>query len=558
MALALSAGGWSRATRLAVVAAAVVSAWALMATVSRGAIGAAALGALVVGVGWAQWRPWVGRAVLGAAVCVVLAVMARGVVGERLGERSLLFRAQYMQGTAAVWAEHPVAGVGPGRFQDAYTRLKPERAPEEVTSPHSLAFDWVGVLGLGGVAWVGLVASGFGRRASRDEAVPDDGAVGTRVLVRMAMGVVGAAVLMAAYSGRAAVVPETALALLIGGFGWAVAAGLACAKGGERGVRVGALGAGAVALIHGQLDVTPVWVVSAPAWGVLIGLGIGAVGLGGGDRIGRWAAGLGLVAVAAALGWRAGGVARWEAGLDRAAAWPRMISQARLELAVAERRGDAQGVAAVGQRVGDWLGAGVRAEPRAVADAIEGAVLGSQESAAAGLREAVAARPGHVGTRSALARVLVTIAMRDLDRAPERARAAWLEAVSLMEEAVALRPGEPSAWSGLGGVLERGTVVDGDRGAVWLGRAVEVWTEGDRLTPHSPAAAARIAEGLARLGRADEAAVWAARAIGRDDALELEPRRRLSPGRRAGVEAIARGGAGSGTESDTGSGVGSP
>lgn len=545
--LALSAGRWTRAARLALVAGAVLSAWALMATVSKGAIGATALGALVAGVGWTRWRAWAGRAVLGAALLVIAAVLARGAVGERIGERSLLFRAQYMQGTVAVLGEHPVAGVGPGRFQDAYTRLKPARAPEEVTSPHSLAFDWAGVLGLGGLAWLGVVAAGFGRRAEAAGPEPEGGVDGppVRVLVRAACGVVALAVLLAAYTGRSAMVPENAAAILLGGVGWAVIGGLVCAMGGWAGVRAAALGVGAVALVHGQLDVTPVWAVSAPLWGLLVGLGIGAVRAGpSGERAWAGRAGAGvLVVTAAVLGVRAPAVAAWEDALGRAAEWPQDISMARLDLSAAVSRGDAAGVGEVADRVSGWLGQRVPAEEGAVSSALDSAVVRSQEAAADGLRSAVEARPGHIGTRGALCRVLVTIAMRDEDRAPARARAAWEEAVTVASEGVVRRPMEPTAWTMLGGVAERGTVFDPERADRWLARAVDAWIGGDRLTPHSPVSAARVAEGLARVGDAEAAAGWAVRALGRDDALDLDPRRRLSASRRAAMERIARSGA---------------
>lgn len=537
----------SRVTRLVMIAGGAAAAWTLITTVSKGAIGAAALAALVVAVTRARVPAWTGRVVLLAALGVVLAVAARGVVGERLGERSLLFRSQYMQGTGAVWAERPIAGIGPGQFQDAYTRLKPARAPEEVTSPHSVGFDWIGLLGLGGVAWVGLVVIGLGRPGevgSMDgEAEPGPDA---RTLVRLAAGVVGVAVILAALIGRAAVSPGTAGALLAGGLGWAVVAGLVCLM--PTGIRAAALGAGAVAVVHGQLDVTPVWTVSAPAWGVLVGMGIGALGfaVGGGGQAARrpWGGAVGagvLSVVAMVLVGRLPVMARWERGLIDAAAWPRLIALARVDLSVAEGGADPARMQAVAERVGGWLGGRVPAEAGTVGAAINEAALRAQESALPGLESATEARPGHVGTRTAWTRVLVTIAMRDRVSHPERAAGVFARAVEVAEEGARERPQDPGAWSWLGAVLEQGAALDPARSGAWLARAGEAWMKGDPLTPHAPASAARIAEALARAGRADEAGAWATRALGRDDALDMDPRRRLSAARRAGLEAIARG-----------------
>jgi hypothetical protein len=537
--ITLALGKGPRAVRLAFVAGGVASAWTLMTTVSKGAIGAAALAGLLVAVAWGaqRFRPWVGRVVLAGAGLVVLAVLARGAVGERMGERSLLFRSQYMRGTVSVWAERPVVGIGPGQFQDAYTRLKPPRAPEEVTSPHSVGFDWVGLLGLGGLAWVGLLACGYGRRT--DEQGPDAEGPSSRRLARGAVGVVGVGVLTAAFAGRAAIVPESAAALLIGGIGWCVVAALVCIYGGT--ARAAALAGGAVALLHGQLDLTPVWTVSAPAWGVLIGMGIGAVGVGPPDRVARGFAVAALVGMAGVLGLRLGGLAAWEAGLSRAAEWPRLIATARTDLAVAEEMDDQVRITALADRVQAWMGGG-QVPPRAdaVRAALDQATLGAQETVLDGLRDAVAARPGHIGTRSALGRVLVTIASRD------RSAAAWREALQIAEQGTHIRPQDPGAWSWLGAMLEQGATIEPGNAPGWLKLAADAWTEGDRLTPHAPGSAARIAEVLDRAGQSEAAAAWAVRALGRDDGLDLDPRRRLSEARRGALEAIARGDRGGG------------
>lgn len=548
--------GPRRVERLLLVAGAVASAWVLLLTGSKGGIGAAALAGLVVAVIWARRRAWTGRAVLAAAVLVVLAVTTRGLVGERIGELSLLFRSQYQRGTVAVWAEHPLVGVGPGNFQDAYTRLKPERASEEVTSPHSVAFDWLGVLGLGGLAWVGLVGIGLVRRGDEVRGDAEAGArpaepmgadPASRALVRAGVGVVAACVLLSAFVGRAAIAPEGAVALLVGGVGWAVVAGVVCAMRGP--VRAAGAGAGAVALVHAQLDVTPVMAVSAPLWGLLVGLLIGALpteaaaSRASGGRLAGWAVGAGaMVTLAVILGARMPALAAWERGLDRAAAWPRMIAAARLDLMVGREAGDAGSMQSLAGRLSGWLGRTVAANPERVASAIDEAVVRSQGEAVGGLREALDARPGHTGTRIALGRVLLTIASRD--RGTPGGSAAWDEALASAESGVVLRADDPSAWSWLGTVWEQGANLRPELATDRLERAAAAWERGDRLTPHAPASAARIAEALSRAGREADAAVWAARALARDDWLELDPRRRLSAARRAALEAVGRSGGG--------------
>src|SRR5690606_11618084 len=98
---------------------------------------------------------WVAIAAVGSAL---VAVAARGVAGEKIGELSLLFRWFYLQGSARIIAEHPWLGVGPAGFRDAYLLAKPALSPEEVTSPHSVVFDWMSTLGvLAGGAWAVLL-----------------------------------------------------------------------------------------------------------------------------------------------------------------------------------------------------------------------------------------------------------------------------------------------------------------------------------------------------------------------------------------------------------------
>ncbi len=61
-----------------------------------------------------------GAIALAFLVAPILAVLSRGVLGETLGERSLLFRAFYLVGGTRIVLEHPLLGVGPAGFKQAY------------------------------------------------------------------------------------------------------------------------------------------------------------------------------------------------------------------------------------------------------------------------------------------------------------------------------------------------------------------------------------------------------------------------------------------------------
>ena len=128
---------------------------------SKGGWGAAAVGVAAI----ALW-PVVGRREWGTACMLVamplaalVGVAVRGIVGERVGELSLLFRAQYLQAASTIFAQNPLDGVGPAGFKDAYLLAKAPLNPEEIASPHSVFFDFAATLGLGGIAWSLLLGS---------------------------------------------------------------------------------------------------------------------------------------------------------------------------------------------------------------------------------------------------------------------------------------------------------------------------------------------------------------------------------------------------------------
>ncbi len=102
---------------------------------------------------------------IGAVVILlpILLVVSRGLIGERIGETSILFRWHYFVASARILLEFPLVGVGPGTFQDAYARAKPIINPEWISSPHNVIFEWIATLGFAGVAlaivWCWFVCS---------------------------------------------------------------------------------------------------------------------------------------------------------------------------------------------------------------------------------------------------------------------------------------------------------------------------------------------------------------------------------------------------------------
>jgi hypothetical protein len=98
------------------------------------------------------------------AVLVVLCaigVFAGGLDREVLSEapKSLGFRWQYWQATAAMVRDLPWFGCGPGNFGDHYTRYKLPTASEEINDPHNLLLEVAATAGLpAGLALAAVLA----------------------------------------------------------------------------------------------------------------------------------------------------------------------------------------------------------------------------------------------------------------------------------------------------------------------------------------------------------------------------------------------------------------
>jgi hypothetical protein len=241
--LGLLLTGWksirtpARSLLAAGLAAAVLT---LMLTKSKGGAVAASIGVIVLLAG--TWRPLIferASRVLGVVVivCVLGAILARAIIGERLSELSLLFRSFYIEGAIRVFLTHPL-GVGPGSFKEAYLLLKNPLSPEDVSSPHSLFFDWLSTLGVFGIAWCGLFTAWVcrGARQPSVESALDEVRADTLVasstdlsLIRPAFLILAFPALLGAFIEREAGTPESLLvrlaSILLGtGTAWAILA----------------------------------------------------------------------------------------------------------------------------------------------------------------------------------------------------------------------------------------------------------------------------------------------------------------------------------------------
>ncbi|MCH8215942.1 MAG: O-antigen ligase family protein [Planctomycetes bacterium] len=157
----------SRGVRLFIPIFFIIVLGGLVLTRSKAAIGSLCLASLVGALHF-RWRDRIRRhwktVLLSLASVALLAatlLVSYGLRHDRLpGGNSMLVRWQYWRATCQMIADHPILGVGPGNFADAYYRYKPMTAIESIADPHNVLLSLLsqyGPLGLlGFLAMIGI------------------------------------------------------------------------------------------------------------------------------------------------------------------------------------------------------------------------------------------------------------------------------------------------------------------------------------------------------------------------------------------------------------------
>lgn len=545
-------GGWAGMIVLGAVAAGAGLWWSN----STGGIGSTLVGlaclALAALVAPRYPLPAPIRYAIGPAIVisVIAAIIARGVIGERWGELSILFRSFYLSTAARVFVEHPL-GVGPAGFQQAYMALKPAISTEDVASPHSVLLDYaacLGVLGLGWAAAILMLGSCVGSvLATRSD--QDGGGGGAAMLDRwFLLGAVGIPLIASTWIEAPLITPENLLLRLVGllgglGLGAAVLA-LTRVSGWYR----AALAAGALAgLAHAQLEVTPVTPGSSAWLLAMIALAASPAPSrsDGRSTLGRMRLSLALVPAVAAVAWIVIGLAplwRWEANLRRAGEAARIVGQVRTELleisaSPARRSGHGHSFPDLTRLVADLLGTWPAATPEEFTAQMTHLTRERAEAAARFLASASEVFPTHFPTVRAASRMHLSMAeasgvLGDGERADQGVEAAIARVRSLTD-----RGGAPAAaWVWLGDLLAQA----GDE--EWLHESIRCWLKAADLDPHGLIPATRLAHGYRRLELVEASRQWAARALRIDENMRLDALERLGEDERRELLAMAGGG----------------
>jgi hypothetical protein len=525
-ALAIAATGvacalW-RPRRLGAVLVWLVAAAALALVALNGSKGAIA--AVAIGAAFAAWcaRTRASRVHVVAALVLlalpVVGVAARGAVGMSLGERSLLFRAQYVEGALRTFAQHPSVGVGPAGFGDAYLLVRPALSPEEVQSAHAAWADWMASLGIGGVAWVvvlGVLVAWCARAACDDGPAAADAATPARPRLVAALAVLAVATISIVPDAHA-LDDHALLQRVLAALFAAAIAGIVVRAALMPGRAVAAALAGAALLlaVHAQVEMT-LWWPGAIAWvAALI-----AVVAGGARPAHEPAA---STAEVRRLVLRAGAAATIAA------------SAALLTTAIPQARAAERAVEAAARPLAEFGLArlGIAPAPtRAIADdrlRLADAVLSEQAWGDRWL--------GRPSLRAAArAQLALAVAALRADTNPEDAERIVDAALAPFE---VLPTCESDAASG-GLVLESILASDAPAARARRDEATALqakWAELQvTFNPRSVRGFARLADARARTGDADAAR----RALAADDSYALDPLRQLPADERARLESLS-------------------
>lgn len=469
---------------------------------STGALGAVGIALAILLVSGKLRRVRMGPAILIASGFVVIGVITRGFIGERINELSILFRSQYMLGAWRAWIEEPLLGVGVGNFQEAYARLKPPTSPEDVASPHSIGFDLIATLGVGGIALLGTYAMMIWSISKNDERTIASESSTTRILMR----VLGAITLISfALSIRLAMGASTLEVIgvqTVGTLAWFALAWVIVTKMPESSCRWAMAGAAAVLMLHAQLELTPVYAVSAALFAVMIGASATVASKKREQSSSKLCALLALwvLVMSLLIGWHGAKIVAWEWSIDRAGGKAHQIAI----------RDEATHDVGSEHWHREWS---------------------ERTEIVSDLAQALERRPEHLPTRIALTEQLMSLGTYTQERFDdlENAQQMWKMALDTADfpSDQADRTAAEHRWAATVLMSRAASLREDEQIARLSARAIEHWERAAALNPHDPDLAVLIMDGYLLRADAENARIWAIRAQEINERMRLDPLRQF-------------------------------
>ncbi len=474
-------------------------------------------------------------------IAALATIIARGLIGERIAELSLLFRWFYLQGATAIFLDHPLIGVGPAGFKDAYMLAKPPLSPEEVQSPHSIFFEYLATLGLFAVAWIALLAAAC-RSIAHTALTPAHSPAShkdsrqsqdkTRLITLSAFVLLGLSIATSALIESQLITIPMAIARIIALL-LALPITAAIARIAARDLRALPIASAVAALVllaHAQIEVTATWASSAPLSAILLGLACSPAAPAPRHLRLRSAtiASLFVPACTFTLTCSIKFFTTWEATLHRAAQPIGRLD--RLESAI--HAPPPNGPAAV-EQIAAWAGTPRAKTSLELAHQLD-IIRRDNLRSAASLFTNAGGRLDHIPTRQTAARLNLQYAL--LATSPSHAA----EALRHARDAADLNPHSPAAWATLANVHEALTDRPDLAPYSGLAPAIAAMELAATLDPHGITYPLRLVSLHQRASNPDRAAHYARVALENHEKLRLDPLRQLTPTEYARLSAIAR------------------
>ncbi|MFG0283944.1 MAG: O-antigen ligase family protein [Phycisphaerales bacterium JB039] len=520
------AAGWPGVVALGALAGAA----GLFMTHSRGGLlasllGLAALGAGAIATRRAGLSRFGGPLALALVAAGVGAVLVRAAIGMRIGELSLLFRWFYFRTATLIFAEDPIAGVGPSGFQAAYQLRKPPVSPEDISLPHNLLLAFAATLGVGGLAWGALWLAGVwraGRLLAASGGASEEPPPARPDLWFVLLACAGPT-LIGAWLEQPAMTPELALVRVVGLLGWiGVAWGVVIVARAAGGLSLAAAAGALAAAAQCMIDMGGTFQASACLTLALLGVAAvtpdrpvvsSRVALAGPAGVGALALIFGALLVP---------VWRWErhvVGAGRAAYAAAQLT-ARVDEALQQQSIGAADAALTA--LGNAVGLPPARDTAELEDQFH--LLHRQQAAEAARRlQAAAAALGapHEATQRALSQTLMGLAItrRALGETQEAAAAAI--AAEAAARAGAEAADTASAWSWLAVVRDRAADALSDAGL--RQGAIAALERAAELNPHNAALAFRLMTAYDDARNESEARRWAKQTLRLDELSRLDP-----------------------------------
>ena len=504
---------------------------------AKGGLASLALGVALLFV--ARCIPRLKKAgpVIGFAVpfVVLAAVATRGIIGERIGELSILFRSMYAEAALKIFSQNPTGGVGPAGFKDAYLLAKNPLNPEEISSPHSVFLDYLATLGASGIAWICLlllfcVAAGKAlySAAESPSTASDTIEPATRDDCRRAIAILTIPTLLAAWLETAMATPE-GLLVRVGGLVFAAVVVVVFLKNMlSTRVIAAACGAGAlVAIAHGQIELTPILPQTVLLFAILVAANPCVLS----HKV-LSPKRLSLRAVPVVLGalctfCMATSLVQWQTYMGGAARAIELISTIRQLLALAPRdsRALTEAAAVAAESVGHSVSPQVAAIESALSSIADRAVL----QATAELDAAVLTSNGDPATLRAASQFYLQTAGKDGTRISR--------AEQLAKQAAESRLGRATSFAWIG-TIEKG-LFDQDKKQARLSASRDAYASAALIDPFSLPPVLKLVELSEAMGDGDSARKWAKKAVELHALMRLDPLKGLSPDQLKRMQRIA-------------------